>query len=78
MVGPDIQYGVVMRLCVCLIFVCVCFLFLCRIIPSNIIQIECLKRLRIATDAKDADQELIRDVLKISIKAIAAGMQNTG
>lgn len=51
--------------------------------PLNLIQIECLKKLRSVGTAKDQkmtkeEKDLWSDILVVTIQGIAAGMQNTG
>lgn len=47
------------------------------VLPSNLVQIECLRRLR-SSHTAESDLPALREILQVSIKAIAAGMQNTG
>lgn len=46
--------------------------------PLNLIQAELLSRLRATDSVSDADRELLRDALLITINGIANGMRNSG
>jgi phosphoenolpyruvate carboxylase len=47
--------------------------------PLNMIQIELLKRRRTLTDeASEQDREELRDMLRLTVQGIAAGMRTTG
>ena len=44
----------------------------------NLLQVECLKRLRAAEAAGDPAEKVLQDALMISINGVANGMKNTG
>jgi phosphoenolpyruvate carboxylase len=47
--------------------------------PLNLIQVEFLKRRRlIQTDASETEREQLRDMLRLTVQGIAAGMRTTG
>lgn len=47
--------------------------------PLNLIQVDLLRRRRsLPTDASDADREQLRDMLRLTVQGIAAGMRTTG
>jgi phosphoenolpyruvate carboxylase len=47
--------------------------------PLNLIQVEFLKRRRVMTsDADESDREQLRDLLRLTVQGIAAGMRTTG
>lgn len=47
--------------------------------PLNLIQVDLLRRRRsLPADASDADREQLRDMLRLTVQGIAAGMRTTG
>jgi phosphoenolpyruvate carboxylase len=47
--------------------------------PLNLIQIDLLRRRRtLPADASDADREQLRDMLRLTVQGVAAGMRTTG
>ncbi|TMC60130.1 MAG: phosphoenolpyruvate carboxylase [Chloroflexi bacterium] len=46
--------------------------------PLNMIQVEMLRRLRALDDAQNAEAEVLREVIVLTINGIAAGLRNTG
>ncbi|MCE9524896.1 MAG: phosphoenolpyruvate carboxylase, partial [Planctomycetales bacterium] len=47
--------------------------------PLNLIQVDLLRRRRaLAVKASDAEREQLRDLLRLTVQGIAAGMRTTG
>jgi len=46
--------------------------------PLNSIQVEMLKRIRALDRAQDAEVQMLREVVVLTINGIAAGLRNTG
>jgi len=46
--------------------------------PLNYIQVEMLRRIRALPDSESAEAEALRDVIRLTINGIAAGLKNTG